>query len=337
MTATAPQLPLAPSYRLSVAPMMDRTDRHCRFFLRQITRQTLLYSEMLTARAVLHGDVERLLGFDPSERPLALQLGGDRPAELAAAARIGAALGYDEINLNVGCPSERVQQGRFGACLMAEPGLVAECVAAIRSVVSVPVTVKHRIGITGHESYEALARFVATVAAAGCERFIVHARLALLEGLSPKANRTVPPLRYELVHRLKQDFPQLLIVLNGGLRTLAAAQAQLDRVDGVMIGRAAYEEPYGLVLADRLCFGGSAPPRPRRAVIEAVLPYLGALEQSGQPGTRLTRHMLGLLAGRPGARRWRTVLSAGSGASASERLHGLLLALPANALDEIPV
>jgi len=323
-----------PSHRLSVAPMMDRTDRHFRYMLRQITRRTLLYSEMVTARAVLHGDVERLLGFSAIEGPLVLQLGGDRPAELAAAARLGAALGYDEINLNVGCPSERVQQGRFGACLMAEPALVAECVAALRGAVGVPVTVKHRIGISGHEGYDALTRFVATVAEAGCARFDVHARLALLEGLSPKANRTVPPLRYDVVYRLKRDFPRLCIVVNGGIRTLAEAQAQLEHVDGAMIGRAAYDDPYLLAPADRLFFAGSDRVPTRRAVIEALLPYVAALEQSGQPGTRVTRHLLGLLTGRPGARRWRTALSAGDGATATERLRALLLSLPAAVLDE---
>ncbi|MBK6847849.1 MAG: tRNA dihydrouridine(20/20a) synthase DusA [Proteobacteria bacterium] len=329
MSSAAP-----PPYRLSVAPMMDRTDRHFRYVLRQITRRTLLYSEMVTARAVLHGDVERLLGFSAIEGPLVLQLGGDRPAELAAAARLGAALGYDEINLNVGCPSERVQQGRFGACLMAEPALVAECVAALRGAVGVPVTVKHRIGISGHEGYDALTRFVATVAEAGCARFDVHARLALLDGLSPKANRTVPPLRYDVVYQLKRDFPRLCIVLNGGLRTLAEAQSQLAHVDGAMIGRAAYDDPYLLARADRLFFAGTDPVPTRRAVIEALLPYVAALEQSGQPGTRVTRHLLGLLTGRPGARRWRTALSASDGATATERLRALLLALPAAVLDE---
>ncbi|MBK8482692.1 MAG: tRNA dihydrouridine(20/20a) synthase DusA [Proteobacteria bacterium] len=314
--------------------MMDRTDRHFRYILRQITRRALLYSEMVTARAVLHGDAERLLGFSAVERPLALQLAGDRPEELAAAARVGAALGYDEINLNIGCPSERVQLGRFGACLMAEPALVADCVAALGAAVSLPITVKHRIGISGHETYAELTRFVAAVADAGCARFIVHARLALLGGLSPKANRSVPPLRHEVVHALKRDFPQLCIVLNGGLRTLDQVAAALAQVDGAMIGRAAYDDPYLLARADRLFFGASDPVPTRRVIIEALLPYVSALEASGQPGTRVTRHLLGLVAGRPGARRWRTVLSSGEGATAAERLRGLLGSLPATVLDD---
>lgn len=295
--------------RLSVAPMMDRTDRYQRSFLRRITRRTLLYTEMVTADAVLHGDRARLLAFDEEEQPLALQLGGSEPSALAAAARIGEAFGYDEINLNVGCPSDRVQRGRFGACLMAEPERVAAIVCAMRDAVAVPVTVKTRIGVDAHDDYEFLARFVSLVAAAGCATFIVHARKAYLQGLSPKENRTVPPLRYEVVYRLKTDFPDLEIVLNGGVETLEAAEDHLRQVDGVMIGRAAYENPYLLVEADRRFFGDAAPPPVREAVVLAMLPYLEAKVAAGVPLSRMTRHLLGLFNGIAGARAWRRCLT----------------------------
>ena len=293
---------------LSVAPMMDWTDRHCRYFHRLLTQGTLLYTEMVTSGAVLHGPRERLLGFDGAEHPVALQLGGSDPAELAAAARIAEEWGYDEVNLNVGCPSDRVQSGRFGACLMAEPELVARCVGAMRDAVAIPVTVKSRIAIDAMEEWPTLDGFVRAVAAAGCTRFIVHARKAWLKGLSPKENRDVPPLRYELVHRLKQENPHLTIAINGGIRTLDAAAVHLERVDSVMIGRAAYETPYLLADADRRFLGG-APGPDRHAVVEAMLPYVEAQRGRGVPLACITRHMLGLFQGLPGARAWRRRLS----------------------------
>jgi len=290
--------------------MMDWTDRHCRFFLRLLSPHALLYTEMVTAQAILHGDRERLLGFDASEHPLALQIGGSDPAMLAKAARIGAEFGYDEINLNVGCPSDRVQSGSFGACLMAEAGLVRDCVAAMGEVVDVPVTVKSRIGIDDHDDYEFLAGFVETVAESGCRVFIVHARKAILSGLSPKENREIPPLKYDYVHRLKRDFPELTVVLNGGLRDLGTLRDELTRVDGAMIGREAYQNPYFLALAEEALFG-VAPPG-RGAVVEAFLPYLQAWLAKGVRLSSMTRHILGLYAGQPGARRWRRRLSEGA-------------------------
>jgi tRNA-dihydrouridine synthase A len=265
---------------------------------------------MVTTGALLHGgDRERFLGFDDDEHPVALQLGGSDPHELAACARLGTERGYDEINLNVGCPSDRVQSGRFGACLMAEPALVADCVKAMRDAVDVPVTVKHRIGIDERDSYEALCEFVGTVAAAGCDAFIVHARKAWLSGLSPKENRTVPPLRYDLVHRLKRDFPELAIVINGGIESLDDARVQVSHVDGVMIGRAAYHDPWVLAEADERIFA-DAPRQPsRREVAEAMLPYIAAQASAGVPVSRVTRHLLGLFHGVPGARAWRRALS----------------------------
>src|SRR5262245_57539006 len=260
-------------HRFCVAPMMDWTDRHCRTFHRLLTRCALLYTEMVTAEAILHGDRERLLGFGPHEHPLALQLGGSDPARLAAAAAIGADYGYLEINLNVGCPSDRVQEGRFGACLMAEPGLVADCVAAMNVRVAVPVTVKFRIGIDDQDSEADLERFVAMVAAAGCRTFIVHARKAWLKGLSPKENREVPPLDYARVYRLKAAHPELTIVLNGGIASLDEAEAHLAQVDGVALGRAAYQSPYVLADVDRRLFGATGAPPSRREVIEALIPY----------------------------------------------------------------
>ncbi len=284
--------------------MLDWTDRHCRYFLRRIAPQVLLYTEMVTTAAILHGNREHLLGFDPDEQPLALQLGGSNPADLAACARIGEAWGYREINLNVGCPSDRVQQGRFGACLMAEPELVADCVAAMRQAVSVPVTVKTRIGIDARDSYEELAHFVATVAAAGCQTFVIHARKAWLSGLSPRENREIPPLRYDVAAALKRDFPGLEIVLNGGIQNLDEAARHLETFDGVMIGRAAYHNPYLLAEAGRL-FGRRDPAPSRREVVERMLPYI---QRQLERGTRLhaiSRHMLGLYHGQPGGRLWR--------------------------------
>jgi tRNA-dihydrouridine synthase A len=294
---------------LSVAPMMDWTDRNCRYFHRLISRRTLLYTEMLTTGAVLHGDRDRLLAFDPSEHPVALQLGGSEPDQLAAAARIGEEWGYDEINLNVGCPSDRVQSGRFGACLMAEPELVARLVSAMREVVRVPVTVKSRIAIDDLEEWPTLERFIRTVSKAGCTRFIVHARKAFLQGLSPKENRDVPPLRYDLVYQLKSEYPHLDISLNGGVKDLDAAAGHLERVDGVMIGRAAYENPYLLAEADRRFFGAGEAPPARHAVVDAMLPYIEARRAQGAPLSAITRHMLGLFQGLPGARAWRRYLS----------------------------
>ena len=295
---------------LSVAPMMERTDRHFRWFLRRITRHALLYTEMVTTGAILKGeDPERFLAFHPEERPLALQLGGDDPAELAACARLAGELGYDEVNLNVGCPSERVQRGSFGVCLMAEPARVAAAVAAMRSAVALPVTVKHRIGFDELDRYEDMLRFVDELAAAGCDRFIVHARKAWLRGLSPKENRDVPPLRYEDVYRLKAERPELAIEVNGGVRSLAEARAHLARVDGVMVGRAAYDDPFALAAADRELFDAAAEPPTRRRVVAELVPYAKALVGRGEPVSRLTRHVLGLFAGRPGARGWRRHLS----------------------------
>ena len=294
---------------IAVAPMLDWTDRHYRYFIRLLSRHTLLYTEMVTTGAILRGDRERLLAHDPAEYPLALQLGGSDPAELARCARIAADWGYDEINLNVGCPSDRVQSGRFGACLMAEPDLVAACVAAMRAATDLPVTVKTRIGIDERDSYQDLADFVRRVAAGGCTVFIVHARKAWLSGLSPKENREIPPLRYEVVHQLKRDFPELTIVLNGGLTTLEQVTEHLRQVDGAMIGRAAYENPYLLAEVDRRFFGSSASPPNRHQVVRALLPYLEERLRAGTPLQCMTRPILGLFQGIPGARAWRRVLS----------------------------
>ena len=298
--------------RLSVAPMMDLTDRHCRYFHRLLAPGTLLYTEMVHCGAILHGDVLRHLRFDPAEHPVALQLGGSEPAELAAAARIGHRLGYDEINLNCGCPSDRVQRGRFGACLMAEPARVAECVAAMVAAVPVPVTVKCRIGIDANQDFEFLAAFVATVAATSCRTFVVHARNAWLKGLSPKENREIPPLRYEAVWRLKREFPGLEVVLNGGLRSADAALAQLEQVDGVMIGREAYENPWSLTAFQAALVGGGPAGTARADIVAAMADYAAARRREGVPLRTVARHMLGLFNGLPGARAWRRRL-AGAG------------------------
>lgn len=298
-------------WRLSVAPMMEWTDRHDRYFLRLISRHTRLYTEMVTAMALLHGDAGRLLGFDAAEHPLALQLGGSDPLALARAARLGADAGYDEINLNVGCPSDRVQEGRFGACLMAEPALVADCVAAMRAAVPahVAVTVKHRLGIDDQDSYAFTHGFIDTVRQAGCTVFIVHARKAILAGLSPKENREIPPLVYDNVYRLKGDFPQLTIALNGGVKTLDESAAHLARVDGVMIGREAYHNPYVLAEADRRLFGDDHPVPSRAEVVECMVPYIERALADGHTLHSITRHMLGLYHGVPGARAFRRLLS----------------------------
>jgi tRNA-dihydrouridine synthase A len=294
--------------RFSVAPMMEWTDRHCRFFHRLLTRRALIYTEMVTTGAVLRGDRERLIGFDPAEHPLALQLGGSDPAALAECARIGADFGYDEINLNIGCPSERVQEGRFGACLMAEPQLVGDCVAAMKAAVAIPVTVKCRIGIDDQDPEQALTAFAATVVAAGTDALIVHARKAWLSGLSPRENRDIPPLDYGIVFRLKAAYPNLPIVLNGGIASVEAAREHLQKLDGVMMGRAAYQEPWRLLQVDPL-LGAAAPVASAKAAALALIPYI---ERELSRGVRLhsiTRHLHGLFQAVPGARPYRRHLA----------------------------
>ncbi|WP_426142672.1 tRNA dihydrouridine(20/20a) synthase DusA [Pseudomonas sp. DWP3-1-2] len=297
------------SRRFSVAPMMDWTDRHCRFFLRLLSKHALLYTEMVTTGALLNGDHERFLRHDEAEHPLALQLGGSVPADLAACACLAEDAGYDEVNLNVGCPSDRVQNNMIGACLMAHPQLVADCVKAMQDRVSIPVTVKHRIGINGRDSYAQLCDFVGTVRDAGCESFTVHARIAILEGLSPKENRDIPPLRYDVVAQLKADFPELEIVLNGGIKTLEDCQEHLQIFDGVMLGREAYHNPYILAQVDQQLFGSQAPVISRAEALAALRPYIAAHIASGGSMHHITRHVLGLGQGFPGARRFRQLLS----------------------------
>jgi tRNA-dihydrouridine synthase A len=297
--------------------MMDWTDRHCRMFHRQITRHTWLYTEMVTTGALLHGDVPRHLDFNDEEHPVALQLGGSEPADLAQSAKLGEQWGYDEINLNCGCPSERVQKGAFGACLMNEASLVADCVKAMRDAVQIDVTVKHRIGIDEVSSYDFVRDFVGTVADAGCRTFIVHARNAILKGLSPKENREIPPLRYEFAYRLKKDFPMLEIIINGGIKTLEEVDAHLAHVDGVMLGREAYHNPYVMADFDARYYGDDRPVKSRAEVLQAMIPYMCAqLQKHGKSerggGLRLnsmTRHMLGLMAGLPNAKAFRQTLS----------------------------
>ena len=289
--------------------MMDWTDRHCRYFHRLLSRHARLYTEMVTTGALLRGDAERHLRFDPSEHPVALQLGGSEPDELAPAARLGERAGYDEINLNCGCPSERVQHGAFGACLMAEPALVAECFKAMRDVVAVPVTVKHRIGIDRIEDYGLVRDFVGALQGAGCEVFIVHARNAWLKGLSPRENREVPPLRYDVVRRLKRDFPATRFVLNGGLGTLDEALQMSQGLDGVMLGRAAYHDPYLLARVDSAVFGDAGPAPSRADIVMQMSSYLERECRAGTAARHVVRHMLGLYQGMRGARRWRRRLS----------------------------
>jgi tRNA-dihydrouridine synthase A len=293
---------------VAVAPMMDWTDRHCRYFLRLLSPRVRLYTEMVTAAALLHGDRQRLLQFHPAEHPVALQLGGSDPAMMADAAAHGAAAGYDEININVGCPSDRVQSGQFGACLMASPEKIADCVRAMRAAVQVPVTVKTRIGIDDKDSYDFLVRFVETVANAGCETFVVHARKAILEGLSPKDNRRVPPLDYARVYRLKREHSQLEVVLNGGVASIPDVLRHLEHVDGVMIGRQAYHDPWFLVELEQALDGSSLKAN-RRDVVAQMRPYVEHELASGTELKHITRHMLGLFAGQPGARAWRRHLS----------------------------
>ena len=297
-----------PSHRLCTAPMMDWSDRHCRYFFRQLAPHAVVYSEMITTGALVHGDVPRHLDFDPAEHPVALQLGGSEPGDLAASARLGERWGYDEINLNCGCPSERVRRGAFGACLMAEPDLVADCLKAMQDAVSIPVTVKHRLGLDRSEDYGFVRRFVETLARAGCRTFVVHARNAVLKGLSPRDNREVPRLRHAEVHRLKREFAELEIVLNGGVVAWPQAEAALAHVDGVMLGRTAYHDPYLLAEFDRRLFGGG--PAPSRAeIVERMHRYAVAQAARGTPLRAIVRHMLGLYHGRPGGRRWRQLLS----------------------------
>ncbi len=318
----------APMRRFAVAPMLDVTDRHCRYLFRLISRHALLYSEMVTTGALLRGDAARHLAFDPAEHPVALQLGGSDAGAMARSARLAAARGYDEVNINVGCPSERVQDGAFGAALMAEPHVVADCVAAMTAAVNLPVTVKCRIGID-HQDDDALADFVGIVAGAGCQTFVVHARKAWLSGLSPRDNRNIPPLRYELVYRLKRDFPQLEIIINGGIGDLESAADHLERVDGVMLGRAIRHDPYLLAEVDRVFFGATAPPPGRLEVVEAYLPYVEAGLAAGVPLGPMARPLLGLFLGQPGARLWRRHLS--------EHMHrdGAGLGVITAALDEL--
>lgn len=300
----------ARTWRLSVAPMMDWTDRHCRYFHRLLTKHTRLYTEMVTTGALRHGDVPRHLDFNAEEHPVALQLGGSEPKDLALGAKLAQQWGYDEVNLNCGCPSERVQRGAFGACLMAEPHTVADGVKAMRDAVSLPVTVKHRIGIDQDESYGFVRDFVGTVAEAGCTVFMVHARNAWLKGLSPKENREVPPLRYETVHRLKRDFPGLVIGINGGVTTEAQIDEQLQHLDGVMVGREAYHNPWRMAGWDARYFGDTPSAPPDREAVEArMVDYMARCAAQGEPWSRVARHMLGLWNGEPGARRWRQVWS----------------------------
>lgn len=294
---------------VSVAPMMDWTDKHYRYFMRLISRKVLLYTEMVTQEAILRGDRQHLLGFDPTESPVALQIGGSDPDRLAQCAKIGEQWGYAEINLNVGCPSDRVQQGRFGACLMKERKLVGQCLAAMRAAVSIPVTVKSRIGVDDCDSYEELSEFMREVVASGVNTAIVHARKAWLNGLSPKENREIPPLRYEIVYQLKQDFPELNIIINGGIQTHEQITEHLKCVDGVMLGRAAYHDPYLLAAVDNRYFGVTSAPLTRQQVLESMLPYIAQHLANGGRLHAITRHMLGLFHGEAGAKGWRRFLS----------------------------
>lgn len=295
--------------RFCVAPMMDWTTRHYRYFARILSRHAVLYTEMVTTGALIHGDAQRFLAFHPSEHPVALQLGGSEPAELAHCANLAQAAGYDEVNLNVGCPSDRVQNNAIGACLMATPGRVASAVAAMTDACDLPVTIKHRLGINGRDSYAQLRDFVGTVARAGCETFIVHARIAVLEGLSPRENREIPPLRYDWVHALKRDFPDLEIIINGGIRTLDQSLQQLAHVDGVMVGREAYQNPWILSQVDPLIYQQPAPVNDRHNVIERLIPYVEDALSRGLWLNHISRHLLGLFHGCPGGRRFRRHLS----------------------------
>ncbi len=309
MTNSSPGTAKTIDRRFCIAPMLDWSDRHCRVFWRLLSRRAVLYTEMITTGALLHGDVQRHLQFNDCEHPVALQLGGSDPAALAASAELAQQWSYDEVNLNCGCPSDRVQNGAFGACLMAEPARVADGVRAMKSACSLPVTVKHRIGIDHQEGYGPLRDFVGAIAEAGCDAAIVHARKAWLQGLSPKENREVPPLDYAMVHRLKQDFPNLEIIINGGIQSLDEAASQLSQVDGIMMGRSAYQNPYLLAEVDQRFFGDTANGSSRLQVLEALLPYIEAELQRGTRLNHISRHVLGLFNGQPGAKLFRRHLS----------------------------
>ena len=322
-----------PSWPLSIAPMVDCSDRHFRFFVRQLTKHALQYTEMTAMRAILGDGRDGVLAYDPREKPLALQIAGDEPRQLARCAAIAEERGFDEVNLNVGCPSQRVQSGRFGACLMAQPALVAEIVAAMRDATQLPVSVKHRIGIDELDRYEDLEHFVRLVAASGCDRFIIHARIALLCGLSPKQNRTVPPLRFGDVYRLKSQHPHLVIEINGGLKTLESAREQLHHTDGCMLGRAAYDNPALLAKVDSAFYGATPRRFNRRDVIAAMTPYLRQWCALGHSAHSITRHMLGLFCGLAGAKKWRQLLSASDGRDSSTILDEALCQMPRESLD----
>ena len=315
---------------LSVAPMMERTDRHFRYLMRKITRYTLLYTEMITTQAIVYGDRHKLLDFSPEEKPLVLQLGGDDPLKLAECARIAQDWGYDEVNLNIGCPSPRVQSGNFGACLMTQPELVARAVTKMQQAVSIPITVKHRIGVDDRDRYEDMLEFVRIVAEAGCSRFTVHARKAWLQGLSPKENRNIPPLRYEDIYRLKQDFPHLFIEINGGITTLEQIKHHLNYVDGVMIGRAAYDNPYLFATVDRDIYNQQTTPPTRHQIVEAMLPYIDYWVGKGVKLHSISRHMLQLFAGQPGTKAWKRHISENA------HLHHADSWVISNALAKIP-
>jgi tRNA-dihydrouridine synthase A len=298
-----------PAYRLSVAPMMDWTDRHFRYFMRILSKRTLLYTEMVTTGAILHGNKEKLLGFSKEELPISLQLGGDNPKDLGECSKIGEDFGYTEINLNVGCPSDRVQNGNFGACLMAKPDLVAKCLEKMKVSTKLPVTIKHRIGIDGLESYDNLKNFIKIVKMSGVDRFIVHARIAILKGLSPSDNRKIPPLRYEDVYNLKKEFPDATIEINGGILTLEDAENHLQKVDGVMIGRAAYENPYIFVEADNRIFGESNPIKSRKEILYEFIPYIESYLSQGIKIHQILRHVLGISHSIPKGKQFRRILS----------------------------
>ena len=320
-----------PAYRLSIAPMLDWTNRDYRYFVRLITRHSLLYTEMVTTGAIIHGDnLDRFLGHSDTEHPLALQLGGSDPADLAKCAKLGEEWGYSEINLNVGCPSDRVQSGRFGACLMGEAELVAEGISAMQAVVDIPVTVKTRLGIDKQDSYEFLSDFIATVSKAGCDQFILHARKAWLSGLSPKENRDVPPLDYDRVVQIKQDFPDLKIMINGGVVSLDEAKGHLTQLDGVMIGRAAYHDPYCLAAVDKDLFGDDHEVLSRHQIVRAMLPYIEQRMTQGKSLQAIMRHMLGLFQGQPGAKMWRRYLSENA------HIRGAKIGVVEDALELVP-
>lgn len=298
--------------RFNVAPMLDWSDLHERYFLRLISKHTLLYTEMVTTGALIHGDRQRYLKFNPEEHPVAMQLGGSDPTDLSECAKMVEDMGYDEININVGCPSERVQRGSFGACLMAEPELIAECVEQMRQIVDIPITVKHRIGIDDKDSYAELQHFIRTVASGGCESFIIHARKAWLKGLSPKQNRDIPPLKYDVVYQIKCDFPDLDIVINGGIKTLAECQQHLEHVDGVMMGREVYHNPYILAELDKTLYGADTPLLTRKQILQQFIPYVEDQLSQGVYLKHMSRHLLGLFQGISGAKAWRRHISENS-------------------------